>query len=68
MTTDKKVFTKEEFFDRHAPDFNFELNADQLIEKALERGFIRRATKGYGIPCKGLYRYDKAHKSGDWRS
>jgi hypothetical protein len=58
----KEVFTKKDFFQVHAPQFNFELNADQLIEKALERGFIIRATKGFGIPCKALYRYNPDYK------
>ena len=37
-------FTKEQFFNRHAPDFNFELDADELIERALLRGFIKCST------------------------
>jgi hypothetical protein len=37
-------FTKQEFFNRHAPDFNFELDADELIARALLRGFIKCST------------------------
>ena len=37
-------FTKQEFFNRHAPDFNFELDAGELIERALLRGFIKCST------------------------
>tara|TARA_R110000751_G_scaffold305247_1_gene421499 strand:+ start:758 stop:925 length:168 start_codon:yes stop_codon:yes gene_type:complete len=40
----QKFFTKQEFFNRHAPDFNFELDADELIERALLRGFIKCST------------------------
>lgn len=37
-----KSFTSREFWRRHAPDFNFELNEEQLIEEALGRGFIKK--------------------------
>ena len=37
-------FTKEQFFNRHAPDFNFELDADELIARAIARGFIKCST------------------------
>ena len=40
------TFTKQEFFQRHAPDFNFELDADQLVKKALEIGYILRCGSG----------------------
>ena len=40
----QKFFTKQEFFNRHAPDFNFELDADELIARALLRGFIKCST------------------------
>ena len=36
-----RFFTKQEFFSRHAPDFNFELDEDQLIARAIEKGFIK---------------------------
>lgn len=35
------IINKEDLFQQQAPLFNFELNADQLLEKALERGFVR---------------------------
>ena len=41
------TFTKQEFFQRHAPDFNFELDADQLVKKALEIGYILRCGNGF---------------------
>jgi len=37
-------FTKEQFFSKHAPDFNFELDADELIARAIARGFIKCST------------------------
>jgi len=36
MTT----FTKHELFMNQAPSFNFELDADELLAKALELGFV----------------------------
>ena len=38
MTT----ITKEELFQKFAPSFNFEKNAEELLELALERGFVTR--------------------------
>ena len=32
--------TKDDFFQHHAPDFNFEKSADQLIKLALQRKII----------------------------
>jgi hypothetical protein len=57
-------FTSKTFFQRHAPDFNFKLNEEQLVEKALERGFIfhcgfRKAGKTSGM----LYNYNPNYKS-----
>ena len=49
-------FTSKEFWRRHAPDFNFELNEKQLVEKALEREFIRDA------PGKGNFIYNPDYK------
>lgn len=40
----KKFFTKEEFFYKHAPNFNFELDTDELIAKAIEKGFVKCST------------------------
>jgi hypothetical protein len=36
----KLVYTKQEFFQGYAPQFNFELDSDQLVKKGLELGFI----------------------------
>ena len=34
------IFTKDSLFQAQAPSFNFELNKDQLLAKALETGFV----------------------------
>ena len=34
--------TKKEFFQWQAPSFNFELDADQLLAEALNRGFLTK--------------------------
>lgn len=58
MSTSKESFTSKEFWRRHAPDFNFELNEKQLVEKALERGFILHC--GFRKPGGMLFRYNKS--------
>jgi hypothetical protein len=35
-------FTKETLWLNQAPSFNFELDADQLLEKALIVGFVKK--------------------------
>ena len=35
-----ETVTKKEFFQWQAPSFNFELDADQLLDKALNDGFL----------------------------
>tara|TARA_R110002096_G_C14182162_1_gene687023 strand:- start:54 stop:287 length:234 start_codon:yes stop_codon:yes gene_type:complete len=39
------LYTKQELFIAQAPSFNFELNADQLVTKGLEVGFITEVGK-----------------------
>lgn len=56
-------FTSKTFFQRHAPDFHFELNEEQLIEKGLERGFITRCNKIRGGITGPLYTYNPNYKS-----
>ena len=34
------TYTKESLFLSQAPSFNFELNAEQILEKALDVGFV----------------------------
>jgi len=35
------VFTKKELWLNQAPSFNFELDQDQLLDKALNAGFVK---------------------------
>jgi len=66
MTT----FTNKEFLFRHAPDFNFELDKEQLIKRALECGFIKRSgstgskwnSEGGCISSEVLYEYNPSYK------
>jgi hypothetical protein len=37
---DSTILTKDELFQEQAPSFNFELDADQLLAKALKVGFV----------------------------
>jgi len=39
-SSEEVIFTKHELFMAQAPSWNFELNADQLLDKALELGFV----------------------------
>ena len=49
-------FTESEFFITHAPNFNFEMDSEQLIEHALKEGFIKNS---------GDDHYEYVHSSGD---
>jgi len=40
--TPKETYTKKTLFLSQAPNFNFELNAEQIIVKALEAGFVTK--------------------------
>ena len=40
MKQEKTIFTKEALWLSQAPSFNFELDKDQLLAKALEVGFV----------------------------
>ena len=42
MTEDTTIFTKQSLFMAQAPSWNFELDADQLLDKALELGFVTK--------------------------
>ncbi|MEK0324188.1 MAG: hypothetical protein QQN63_00660 [Nitrosopumilus sp.] len=35
------IVTSKELFQQQAPSFNFELNEQQLLKKALSTGFVR---------------------------
>jgi len=39
--------TSKEFFNQQAPAFNFELNEDELVAKALTQGVIVETESGY---------------------
>jgi hypothetical protein len=55
----------------YAPQFNFELNEEQLIEKALERGFIKRSgstgskwnSEGGCTASEVLYEYNPGYEA-----
>jgi hypothetical protein len=36
------IVSKKEWFQLHAPSFNFELNQDQLIQKAIDRKILKK--------------------------
>ena len=40
MKQKETIFTKASLFGSQAPSFNFELDEDQLLAKALELGFV----------------------------
>jgi len=40
--TPRETYTKKTLFLSQAPNFNFELNAEQILEKALEAGFVTK--------------------------
>ena len=36
------TYSKKALFMSQAPNFNFELDADQIVEKAIEAGFVTK--------------------------
>lgn len=42
MPDTKRYLSKHELFMEQAPNWNFELDADALLAKALEVGFVRK--------------------------
>jgi|TARA_R110000824_G_scaffold6318_2_gene29241 hypothetical protein len=40
-----QVLTKKELFMAQAPSFNFDLNADEILAKALEVGFVTEVSE-----------------------
>ena len=40
MKQEETIFTKAGLWEAQAPSFNFELDKDQLLAKALEVGFV----------------------------
>lgn len=47
-----EMVTSSEIFQRHAPDFNFELNEEELVQRGLDCGFLSRAGKDKYIISK----------------
>ena len=41
------LFPSGVFYSRHARDFNYELNEEELIKEALKRGFITAPLRGH---------------------
>jgi len=41
LMSESIVFTKKELWLNQAPSFNFELDQDQLLDKALNAGFVK---------------------------
>ena len=57
MTDNPKItFTKQSLWLNQAPCFNFELNEDQLLDKALKENFVKKIDKN-------LYELNFEHKS-----
>ena len=40
-----QVLSKKELFMNQAPSFNFDLNADQILAKALDVGFVTEVSE-----------------------
>ena len=45
FTLPEIAITKDELFKQYAPNFNFELDKDQLLHEALKRGFVVQFSK-----------------------
>lgn len=45
MNSIPDTVTKKELFMWQAPSFNFDLNADQLLKKALKVGFVTKVSE-----------------------
>lgn len=45
MSQINELITKEQLFLQYAPQFNFELDAEQLVAKGLELGFISQVAE-----------------------
>ena len=55
-----KILNKHQLFMTQAPSFNFELDEDQLLDKALEVGFVTKVDED-------LYEVNDNYKSsGGW--
>ena len=55
--TNNPAITKEQLFQTCAPMFNFELNAEQLLEKAIERNILTEVDGVYYIIDKDYHNW-----------
>ena len=55
LSTMQATFTSKLFFSKHAPDFNFELDEEQLIDRAIQAGFIKYVEGDKYCYAKGAY-------------
>ena len=56
MPDTKRYLSKHELFMEQAPNWNFELDADALLAKALEVGFVRKVEEDkYEVNTTPLY-------------
>ena len=56
------LFPSGVFYSRHASDFNFELNEEELIKEALKRGFITAPLRRSSNDKCQMYRYNPDYK------
>tara|TARA_R110002072_G_scaffold65654_1_gene162049 strand:+ start:290 stop:466 length:177 start_codon:yes stop_codon:yes gene_type:complete len=55
-----QVLTKKELFMAQAPSFNFDLNADEILAKALEVGFVTEVSEDqYVVNDNYVSKYDR---------
>lgn len=58
-------FTSKTFWERHASDFNFELNEEQLVKEALKRGFIIAPLRRSPNDKCQMYKYNPRYNAED---
>ena len=55
-----QVLSKHELFMNQAPSFNFDLNADQILAKALKVGFVTEVSEDqYIVNDDYVSKYDR---------
>jgi len=59
------LMTKKELWDWQAPSFNFELDEDQLLSKALELGFVSQTEEAGVDSSEPLYLINEDYITGD---
>ena len=53
MTTRPEILSKKDLFMWQAPSFNFDLNADQILAKALDVGFVTEVSEDQYLVNEG---------------